>query len=286
MSTTRALFTLAPLAAFLGIAAFTIRNRRRGQSHRRSGPPELTLVLRHVAKARNLGVIIRTAGALGVDEIVVVGVRKFQDEVNTFGAHGADHRVRIRSFQYASGTLRHLRERPLAEAAAGAPPTAPPRVAIVGIEILPEAVSVDSPEFARRVQCDYDRVCFLPGNEGCGLTDADKAMCDWFCCVPQYSGATASLNVATAVAIVLHRFSSAVGLKEAARDGAKYTVSDRSRAGGTELDDVDLALRDERSARKMQREQEDGEEEDGGASTSFLYVHHSQQRPDNRGVPP
>eukprot|EP01068_Selenidium_serpulae_P006665 Selendium_serpulae@DN4471_c0_g1_i1.p2 len=44
------------------------------------------------------------------------------------------------------------------------------------------------------------------GSEGQGLSKAQIAICDEFVYVPQYSTATASLNVSIATAIVLHHF--------------------------------------------------------------------------------
>jgi tRNA G18 (ribose-2'-O)-methylase SpoU len=44
---------------------------------------------------------------------------------------------------------------------------------------------------------------FLVGNEGTGLSEAQKAVCDHFVYIPQYGNGTASLNVSVAAAIAL-----------------------------------------------------------------------------------
>merc|ERR1711953_1010392 len=66
------------------------------------------------------------------------------------------------------------------------------------------------------------------GNEGAGMTDAQRAICDFFVYIPQHSGATASLNVAIAGSIVLHHFAVWAGMKEHDRKGEKFVVEHRS----------------------------------------------------------
>lgn len=66
----------------------------------------------------------------------------------------------------------------------------------------------------------------MMGNEGHGLTEAQKAMCDGFVYIPQFGKGTASLNVSVAAAIVMHRFASWAGYEEQVRDAAvdKFSV--------------------------------------------------------------
>ena len=59
------------------------------------------------------------------------------------------------------------------------------------------------------------------GNEGVGMTEKQLQACDFFVYIPQFTGATASLNVAIAGSIVLHHFASWAGLIEQPRDGYK-----------------------------------------------------------------
>jgi tRNA G18 (ribose-2'-O)-methylase SpoU len=179
--------------------------------------PELVVMVRHVSKRANMGAIVRVAGAFDATELALVGRRK--QDVHLFGAHGADTRVAIRAFYHAYHATGYLRRDEVV--------TSPPHerdVMIVGLEIMPGAVSVASYEFARRVR-KAKRVVFLPGNEGAGLTDSDKELCDWFCYIPQVGQATASMNVVTAVAVALHRFAEAVGAREAPRAGEKFVVA-------------------------------------------------------------
>ena len=50
------------------------------------------------------------------------------------------------------------------------------------------------------------KTCFILGNEGQGLVGKVRTICNGLCYIPHYSNKTASLNVATAGAIVLQRF--------------------------------------------------------------------------------
>lgn len=69
---------------------------------------------------------------------------------------------------------------------------------IWGIEIDGAAADVE--------HCAWPaRVALLPGNEGHGLSDAQRAVCDGFVMLKQFGRGTASLNVSVAASIVLQR---------------------------------------------------------------------------------
>mmetsp|Transcript_27047 Transcript_27047/g.45685 ORF Transcript_27047/g.45685 Transcript_27047/m.45685 type:complete len:183 (+) Transcript_27047:130-678(+) len=74
-------------------------------------------------------------------------------------------------------------------------------IVVTGIEIMESAVSIlDDPPFYKQ------NIAFMPGNEGRGMSEAQKAICDHFVYIPQYGNGTASLNVNVATALVLHNF--------------------------------------------------------------------------------
>lgn len=77
-----------------------------------------------------------------------------------------------------------------------------PPVPLLGIEILPEAVSLSAMTVPQRI-------AIMPGNEGSGMSKAQKAVCDGFVYIPQYGNGTASLNVTVATTIVMHHIYSA-----------------------------------------------------------------------------
>jgi tRNA C32,U32 (ribose-2'-O)-methylase TrmJ len=163
-----------------------------------NGRPGSILMLHNVAKKKNFGELIRTAAAMGVSEIVVVGAQKLV----THGCHGTAGYVRFSHFDKFPDAVAYLRD------VKGA--------TITGVEITPDAKPVHKHPFK-------GTTCFLMGNEGQGLTDAQMASCSDFVYIPQHSDATASLNVNAACAVVLHHFAIWSGLPEAARGGYKFT---------------------------------------------------------------
>lgn len=72
-------------------------------------------------------------------------------------------------------------------------------VEICGVEICQTATVLHEAKWTRPV-------AFMLGNEGSGMSDRQKAVCDRFVYIPQYSAATASLNVAVAGGIIFHAF--------------------------------------------------------------------------------
>jgi hypothetical protein len=102
--------------------------------------------------------------------------------------------------------------------------------------------------------------CFLPGNEGSGLSDAQKAACDQLVYVRQCGNGTASLNVAAATAIVLHHFAEWARMPERPRESGadKFLVEAAPRgapaAGGSAAD----VAASKREARRKLREDSEG----------------------------
>ena len=65
---------------------------------------------------------------------------------------------------------------------------------------------------------------FVLGNEGAGLNQNQKDICDQFVYISQYTDKTASLNVAIASSIIFHHFALWAGYEEAGREGEKFSV--------------------------------------------------------------
>lgn len=162
-----------------------------------AGGAESILVLHNVAKKKNFGELIRTAAALGVTEIIIVGAQKLA----SFGSHGTCGHVRFSHFDKLTDAVTYLHD------VRGA--------RLCGVEITPEAQPVQARPFA-------GTTAFLMGNEGQGLTPSQIAVCDQFVYIPQHSDATASLNVNAACAVVLHQFAMYAAFPESAREGYKY----------------------------------------------------------------
>lgn len=116
-------------------------------------------------------------------------------------------------------------------------------VTICGIEIDPTAQPVHTNPFR-------GPTAFFPGNEGSGLTPQQKAVCDHFVYIPQYGTGTASLNVATATAIVLQHYAVWAGYKEQVREEGrdKFLVEAPPPFNPDQLTDLQAAKRAARAA--------------------------------------
>lgn len=139
------------------------------------------LIIHNVAKKHNVGSIIRSASAMNVSEIWVVGKRKLA----SFGNQGTAKRMPYRKFP----SLKELKDYSAACA-----------IQVLGIEILDSSKSIWDSPFTTST-------AFILGNEGTGLTQQEKEICDGFIYIPQYNSNTESLNVSVAAGIILTHFS-------------------------------------------------------------------------------
>ena len=94
------------------------------------------------------------------------------------------------------------------------------RVVLVGVEIKPTAVCASQlPAFIAKKYPKCEKVYFLPGNEGKGMSEQEMKYCHEFVKVSQFcalcsdediapdgSGGAGSMNVNTALSVVLHQF--------------------------------------------------------------------------------
>ena len=156
------------------------------------------MLVYNIGKKKNFGDILRSASAFGVKEVFVVGAKK----LSTFGNQGTQKYCHFRHFDSLEEAKLELTRR---------------GISLVGIEITSESVSVQTHPFS-------GPTCFMSGNEGTGMNQQQLDACDSFVYIPQYSGATASLNVATATGIAFHHFACWSGKPEQAIDGFKFVV--------------------------------------------------------------
>ena len=145
----------------------------------------------------NRGELLRTAAAFGVQEVVWVGNTK----IGTHGSHGAENHLRFSHFRKFGEAITYLKT------VRGA--------SICGCEIDPHAEPVQRQPFR-------GTTAFLMGNEGKGLSSAHLAASDHLVYIPQFTAATASLNVNAACAVVLHHFATWAGSEESPRAHAKF----------------------------------------------------------------
>jgi len=209
----------------LECAAASVMVPKISQSHT---VPKLYLLFHNIGKKSNIGLMLRSAAAFGVTEVITAGSR-----FSSFGSKGADRFVPIREFDRLIDATSYLREK---------------GVKIVGIEITDDALNVGTRPFT-------GSTCFFPGNEGEGLIEMQKAQCDYFVKIRQCGNGTASLNVSTATAIVLHNFVEWAGFKEKERETErdKYVVTPRDFSA---MSDVALDKRAQRQKNNTEVEVE------------------------------
>lgn len=173
--------------------------KRLHRAWRRRSTGRVALVLDNVASPFNVGSILRTAAALKVDHLWLVGE-------TASPAHAKTAKTALGSQRYVPTTSSATAAEALAAARAAG-------YAIVGLELTDAAVplpelGVDGP------------ICLVVGHEDRGLSPATLGLCDTVAFVPQL-GRIGSLNVATATAI---------GLYELRR--REWAPADRPSAGG------------------------------------------------------
>ena len=185
------------------------------------------MLVYNIGKKKNFGDILRSAAAFGVKEVFVVGARK----LSTFGNQGTQKYCYFRHFDTLTEAKAELSKR---------------GIRLIGIEITADAVSVLTHPFT-------GSICFMSGNEGTGMNAQQLEACDSFVYVPQYSGATASLNVAMATGIVFHHFASWARKPEQPIEGFKFVV-DAAPSFQNPSDAMMLEAEQKREERRLKRE--------------------------------
>jgi len=137
------------------------------------------LIIFNITKRNNLSGLVRTADALGVSEIIVIG-KKGLKRYGHCGTFDSSKQIHFYTLTDAADYLHQLNFK------------------IVGIEINKESIAIENHPFE-------GNTAFLPGNEGQGLSEKQKALCSQLVYISQY-GSGASLNVNVATGIILHHF--------------------------------------------------------------------------------
>ena len=125
----------------------------------------------------NIGTIVRTANAFLAAEVHIVGRKRW----NRRGAMVTDRYQHVRHHESAADLAVYLHER---------------EVRLLGIDNLPGSAHLETMEMPRRV-------CFLFGQEGPGLSEDARAVCDGTFSIAQF-GSTRSINASAAAAIAMH----------------------------------------------------------------------------------
>jgi tRNA G18 (ribose-2'-O)-methylase SpoU len=125
----------------------------------------------------NIGTIVRSANAFLAAEVHIVGHRRW----NRRGAMVTDRYQHVRHHASAAELAAYLHERD---------------TALLGIDNLPGSRHLETMAIPRRV-------CFLFGQEGPGLSEGARAVCDGTFSIAQF-GSTRSINASAAAAIAMH----------------------------------------------------------------------------------
>lgn len=177
--------------------------------------PRFCLLLHNVTKPRNCGMILRSAAAFNVSKVALVsrdgGARRKSKTLARFGLLFGD--------KGCANKLSYEVHFSLAEAKKSFVERG---LRVCGVEIVEGALPVHEHPFRG------DTV-FVLGNEGEGLIAPVKQICDEFVFIPQYTAATASLNVAVSASIVFHHFALWAGYAPARVEGEKFA---RESGGG------------------------------------------------------
>ena len=127
----------------------------------------------------NIGTVVRNANAFLAAEVHIIGLRRW----NRRGAMVTDRYQHIRHHATAGDLASYLH-------------SLDDPVRLLGIDNLPGSLHLETMEVP-------ERVCFLFGQEGPGLSAAARDVCDGTFSIAQF-GSTRSINASAAAAIAMH----------------------------------------------------------------------------------
>lgn len=146
-----------------------------------SKKPNFIVLLDHIEDPHNLGAIIRTCEAAGVDAIIIPKDRQVQVNATVMKTSvGTINNVDIVQVTNISNTIRELKKE--------------------GFWIVGTALN-NSVDYR---SVDYDmKTCLIIGNEGSGMSNLVQKNCDYLVKIPMY-GVTNSLNASVAAGIMIY----------------------------------------------------------------------------------
>ncbi|HWU21210.1 MAG TPA: TrmH family RNA methyltransferase, partial [Nocardioides sp.] len=132
----------------------------------------------------NIGTIVRSANAFLAAEVHIVGNRRW----NRRGAMVTDRYQHVRHHPTVADLREHLDRLDVRGGLGGVP--------LLGIDNLPGSAHLETMRLP-------ERVCFLFGQEGPGLSEAAREQCEGTFSIAQF-GSTRSINASAAAAIAMH----------------------------------------------------------------------------------
>jgi tRNA(Leu) C34 or U34 (ribose-2'-O)-methylase TrmL len=194
----------------------------------------LYLIMNGLRK-NNVSTLLRSCAAFNAVAVLCGALAQIPLQQLRMADHGSAQFVTILRFARLADAVAHLRAL---------------NVHVCGVEIHPTAVAVDSTSVA---PFRPGATALLLGCEGDGLSEQQMALCDHFVYIPHYGNGTASLNVAIAGSICMHRFASWAQFKEREIDpecAHKFLV-DRAQVVARQTAEGDDIRRDRAAAREQ-----------------------------------
>ena len=161
------------------------------------------LLIYNISKKQNIGTLIRSASAFNIKKVLVLGSNK-KILKKFFGSQGTVKKTEFVYFDDWDTLKVYLKDND---------------IYVCGIEIGENSTPVQNHSFK-------GNTLFVLGNEGAGMNQKQKELCDHFVYIPHYSNKTGSLNVGVAASIVFHHFAVWAGYKESEYTGEKYNVEE------------------------------------------------------------
>lgn len=155
--------------------------KRLHRDWRRSTTQKITIILDSVQTPYNVGTIIRTAAALGVEHLWLVGATESP-------THAKTNKTALGTQRYVSWTAVETPTEAIGQAKAAG-------YRVVGVELADEAQPLHEVSLS-------DDVCLVVGHEDRGLSKEALALCDAVGYIPQM-GKVGSLNVGVAASIAV-----------------------------------------------------------------------------------
>ncbi|MER6914093.1 TrmH family RNA methyltransferase [Streptomyces sp. NPDC000594] len=171
--------------------------KRLHRSWKRQSSSRISLLLEGVQSPFNVGAIVRTAAALGVERLYIAG--------NTASPANA------KSQKISMGTDRYLDIQSFEGSAEAAARVKADGYRLIGLELADRAVPIHEADLS-------EPTCIAVGNEDHGVSPLLLGLCDGVVFIPQL-GRVGSLNVATALALACYE----VRRQEWTADGAPAT---------------------------------------------------------------
>lgn len=193
--------------------------------------PKMMIIINNVSKYSNVGMILRSATAFGVFRVIVVGKKR---KMRKHGSFGAARHLDIQFVQSLADAVMictnqnceiigveivpdalDVRTHPFGNRYRNRKGSTPPSSsASSSSSSLSSSSSSSASASAAVVGADTDvdddvdmkeecGAAFILGNEGQGLSDREKNICNRFIFIPQHGGGAACLNVAVSAAIIM-----------------------------------------------------------------------------------